>query len=370
MLRVERATLERFERSRPEWSRLLARMSRPTMFSTWEWIHTWWKHFGNPYELFVLFIRRDDELVGILPLAGRVLWIEGALMPGRVLGYCGSRELYSDHPEVIAAPADAGSCWSAVVDYLHREYRAWDILQLSHVGEDGSLLEFLRGTPIPFVVHRHAISAAPYFPLGESFDDYRATLSRAARSKLKRAWTMVHEQLGLVYDAPRDANVPTAIEEVFELQNRRAAQKGIRSNFRGEPLVRFHAEMATLADREGQLRLRFLRYGGRPIAFWYCYALHGRLFAYQQGFDPEWGDRKVATVLLYDVIEEACREGIREVDLLRGRSQFKSHWTDTQRELVDVTLYNNTLRGGVIRRMSRSRDALAGRVKHLLRRGR
>jgi CelD/BcsL family acetyltransferase involved in cellulose biosynthesis len=78
----------------------------------------------------------------------------------------------------------------------------------------------------------------------------------------------------------------------------------------------------------------------------------------------------VATVLLYDVIEEACREGIQEVDLLRGRSQFKSHWTDFQRELIDVTLYNDTFLGRAIVHMSRGRDALAERVKPLLRRSR
>jgi len=180
---------------------------------------------------------------------------------------------------------------------------------------------------------------------------------------------VAREQLGLVYDAPRDVAVPGAIQEAFRLQNQRAVEKGVRSNFRGEHLARFHADVASLADAEGRLRIRFLRYGGRPIAFWYCFAVHGRVYAYQQGFDPEWGDHKVATVLLYDVIEEACREGMLELDLLRGSSQFKSRWTDTQRELLDVTLYNNTLMGESIRRLSRGRDFLAGHVKQLLRRG-
>jgi CelD/BcsL family acetyltransferase involved in cellulose biosynthesis len=345
-------------------------MRRPTIFSTWEWIHTWWKHFGRGYGLFVLFVRRGDELVGILPLARRLEWIEEALLPGRVLGYCGSRELYSDHVDVIAAEKDASECVGAVIEFLHREYRDWDVLRLSHVGEDSSVLSFVRASSIPFAFHARVVSSSPYLRLGGTFDEYRATLSRAGRSKLKRAWTVAREQLGLIYDAPRDVAVPGAIREAFQLQNLRAAEKGVTSNFRGEPLASFHAEFATLADGEGRLRMRFLRYGGRPIAFWYCFALHGRVYAYQQGFDPEWGDRKVATVLLYDVIDEACREGMTELDLLRGASDFKSRWTEHQRDLLDVTLYNNTLPGAWIRQMSRGRDALAGRVKPLLRRGR
>ena len=58
-----------------------------------------------------------------------------------------------------------------------------------------------------------------------------------------------------------------------------------------------------------------------------------------------------------------------ELDLLRGSSQFKSRWTDFQRELLDVTLDNNTIAGECIRRMSRGRDALAGYVKQMIRRG-
>ena len=370
MLRVERVTLETFRDSRASWNRLLAGMRRPTIFSTWEWIQTWWKHFGRDYELCILFLRRGDELAGILPLAGRLVWVEDALLPGRVLGYCGTRELYPDHMEMIAADADVMECWRSALDFLHRECRDWDVLHLSHVGEDAPLLCAVREGDVPFPVDARVVSAAPYIQLGGTFDEYRATLSRAARSKLKRAWTMVREQLGLVVDAPHDTAVPPAIQEAFRLQNSRAEEKGVRSNFRGDALLRFHAEAASVADAEGRLKLRFLRYGGRPIAFWYCFALHGRVFAYQQGFDPEWGDRKVATVLLYDVIEEACREGMLELDLLRGASQFKSRWTDLQRELWDVTIYNRTLLGACIRGMSRSREALAGNVKQLLRRDR
>ena len=370
MLRVERATLEQFQSSRPAWDRLLAGMRRPTTFSTWEWIHTWWKHFGSEYELVLLFIRRGEELVGILPLAGRLLWIRDALTPGRALGYCGSRELYSDHVDVIAAEGDAAECLSAVMEFLHTEHRDWDVLQLSHVGEDAAVLDFLRDTPIPFVFHRRAVSDAPYVPLGGTFEEYRATLSRSGRSKLKRAWTAARGQMGLVYDAPRNGAVPGAIQEAFQLQNLRAAEKGVRTNFRGQQLLRFHAEAASLADAEGRLRLRFLRHGGEPIAFWYCFSLQGRVYAYQQGFDPKWGEHQVATVLLYDVIEEACRDGMRELDLLRGSSQFKSRWTEHQRQLITLTLYNNTLLGAWLRGMSRSREALAGSVKQWLRRGR
>ena len=58
MLRVERADAERFHQSRAQWNRLVDAMARPSTFCTWEWIHTWWTHFGEPYKLLLLFIYR------------------------------------------------------------------------------------------------------------------------------------------------------------------------------------------------------------------------------------------------------------------------------------------------------------------------
>ena len=139
MLRVERADARRFHDSRAEWNRLVDSMARPTTFSTWEWIHTWWKHFGKPYGLLLLFIHREDALVGILPLASRVMRTEDGVLPARILSYCGSVESYSDHLDIICAEKDAGECLDAVITFLRDDYRCWDVVHLSHVAEDAQV---------------------------------------------------------------------------------------------------------------------------------------------------------------------------------------------------------------------------------------
>jgi CelD/BcsL family acetyltransferase involved in cellulose biosynthesis len=371
MLRVERAGVERFHQSREEWNRLVGAMPRPSIFCTWEWIHTWWTHFGAPYDLLLLFIHRGDALVGIFPLAARVMRMEYSVLPGRVLTFCASMETYSDHVDVICAKEDAAECLDAVVTFLSRDYRAWDVTHLSHVAEDARLVEFVRARPLPFGVFVRSVSNAAYIPLEAGFSGFREALSRSARHNLRRAQTRLHREVGVTYGGPDSTSaVPSSVREVFDLHNRRAAKKGTETNFRGDALMRFHAEVASLSHEAGRLRLRFLRQNGAPIAVWYCFQLQDRVFTYQQGFDPEWESLSAARVLLYDLIEEACREGITEIDMLRGGWEFKAHWTSHRRDLMRVNLYNRTPAGLLLQVTDRGRSALAPIAKRLFRRGR
>ena len=54
---------------KPEWNDLLQRSCCNTLFLTWEWQSTWWKHLGEGSLLLLGFRSEDDgRLVGIAPL--------------------------------------------------------------------------------------------------------------------------------------------------------------------------------------------------------------------------------------------------------------------------------------------------------------
>src|SRR5262245_62597392 len=62
----ELTRLEQFEALRPEWDALLTR-AEASLFQTWEWQWSWWRHFGRG-RLCIMTARRGGELVGIAPL--------------------------------------------------------------------------------------------------------------------------------------------------------------------------------------------------------------------------------------------------------------------------------------------------------------
>ena len=58
-----------FDALRDEWDALLGRSRFDTIFLTWEWQSTWWRHLGAQRgPLYLLAAREAGRLIGILPL--------------------------------------------------------------------------------------------------------------------------------------------------------------------------------------------------------------------------------------------------------------------------------------------------------------
>ena len=70
-----------------EWDDLYRNSPRATPFQSWAWLYSWWEFYGESYELRLVTVRDDNNLlVGLVPLMlgrkmgfGRLLWIGTAL---------------------------------------------------------------------------------------------------------------------------------------------------------------------------------------------------------------------------------------------------------------------------------------------------
>ena len=110
MAEIEVETVADLEPFRQEWTELATR-SR-SVFKTWEWLSTWWDHFGQDRHLMVVAVRSQDRLVGILPL---YRWRSRPLRVLRFLGHAVGDELGP-----VCAPADRPLMASALRRVLGR----------------------------------------------------------------------------------------------------------------------------------------------------------------------------------------------------------------------------------------------------------
>jgi CelD/BcsL family acetyltransferase involved in cellulose biosynthesis len=213
-------------------------------------------------------------------------------------------------------------------------------------------------------VDSRIVSTAPYVDLSAGFEAYRMSLRKKRRGELDHSAGKMFGAMDVRYWRCDPGEFPTAVRTLFDLHRRRAASLRRGTVFRGERLIRFHEDVAVRLQQQGQLWLRFLRHGERPIAAWYCFECHGRLLAYQTGLDPAWEKHGVGNLLLFEVFREASEQGLKEVDLLRG-GHSKSRWTKRTRALTNINMYNDTVVAHVARWGARKRAQLA----HAVRRG-
>src|SRR5881628_3752431 len=77
------------------WNQLLQESTADTMFLTWEWLYTWFKHLREDRELLILRLSHGEETVGLLPMAVRPHILDNFLGV-RVVGFLGMGKAGAD----------------------------------------------------------------------------------------------------------------------------------------------------------------------------------------------------------------------------------------------------------------------------------
>jgi predicted N-acyltransferase len=134
-----------------EWQDLYHNSPLTTPFQSWEWLYSWWEAYGVGYDLYLITMRREDLLAGILPLM-----VEHRRGPKRLLFVGSGQSIYLDalmregwEEQVTQASIRAlrqmGLWKLADLQQLRPQAAAWSIFRnwsgfKARVWQDGSLV--------------------------------------------------------------------------------------------------------------------------------------------------------------------------------------------------------------------------------------
>ena len=282
-----------------------------SLFQTWEWASLWWKHFGKGRRAQVLCLQQGDEVVGIAPLyATRTAM-------GSCLRWIGTG--ISDRLGIVAAPSEEWAVAEAVAVWLEGKPCA-DLQQLA----DGSALARVAEARGWQVVGQEK---CPYVLLPETWEAYWGSLSKKTRFNIGYAQRQMARELGKLHiDTASETELPEALEALFALHTRRWQQRGLPGGFFHPSVRQFHREWATVAHRNGWLRLHTLRVDGAIRAVLYVFHFGRRAYYYLGGFEPSLARYSMGTVLTAYAIRRAIEEGCVVFDFLRGDEPYKYRW--------------------------------------------
>ena len=139
--------------------------------------------------------------------------------------------------------------------------------------------------------------------------------------------------------------VVAGLEELFALHHKRWSVEGGSDAIDSPALEEFHRRAGRALAERGWARLYLLSVGGAARAALYGWR-HGDRFAfYQAGYDPDWRQRSVGTVLLGHVVEELLRRGVHRVRLSCAAAEaYKLKWANGWRETVRLRARDASLR--------------------------
>ena len=299
---------------RGDWCALAAQSDN--VFATYEWLSTWWHHFGRGRQLLVTTVHDEasGRLVAILPL------YVAATRPVRVVRLLGHGA--TDQLGPVCAVGDRDRARRALAELLTGPAlagRRWDVAiadELPACDEPPSGARLLARYPT------HVVSLD-----GTTGDEWLAARSSKLRAQLARCGRSL-DQLGIVSCRTTDdlARVDQDLDRLLDLHDRRWAGAGGSRSYAGREA--FHHDIArTFLDR-GWLRLRFLEIDGTAVAAVHSFRFEGVESHYQGGRDPAYDQHSVGLLLHRHAILACADEGVREYRFLRGDEDYKRRLAD------------------------------------------
>jgi len=308
-----------------EWQALAASCGVATVFQTWEWNSVWWRHFGRlPGRRLCLVTMRDTRgvLVGIAPLMTE-FWRR---TPLRCLSFLGTGQ--SDYLDILAAPG-----WELAVTealYAHLKQRGdWVIADWPNVRAGGILREHSPATSLNLPFRNAETDVCPYLTLPQTGDALTLSLGRHLRTNLgyyDRAIRRVYRTE--YHSVAANERCESALDDLFELHERRWNDLGQFGAFRSRRVRAFHHEVAQEAHARGWLRLLSLRLDGSPEASWYGFSYGGLMLYYQSGFEPTLARWSLGTLLTTFALRTAVEEGCATFDFGCGAGNSMAKWTN------------------------------------------
>ncbi len=328
-----------FETLKPEWNNLLSRSISDTLFLTWEWQTTWWRHLGSG-QLCIITMREDDgSLLGVVPLfcdpaPNGLATAHQPSVPTLSLVGCVD---VSDYLDVIAARGHEERVYAALLDTLNRpDFAAWGQVQfctLPAASPTNSVLKALaeaRGFDVEWRLH----DVAPRIELPATWDEYLATLDKKQRHEIRRKVRRA-EEAGARWNAIQGLEeLDGAVADYIDLHKK--SQPG-KHQFMDDRMERFFVQMARVLQERGWLQLEFLNVRGERAATIFNFLYGTQVLVYNSGYDPsKYSQLSPGVALFAFSIQKAIERKHSVYDFLRGDEEYKYRFGATNTHVYEL----------------------------------
>lgn len=335
-----------------EWDRLVTRVGA-SPFCTPGWFDAWWRAFGEG-RLEVFTLRRDGELIAVLPLVER----HGTL-----------RALTNWHTPELEIPAVDSPARRALLRRVLKGARVSVQLGMLTAGSEDAHDFATLATELGQRVLARTIERSPFVELDGTYEDYERTLSQRRRSELRRRRRRLSEQgtLELAVETGGE-RLATLLAEGFAIEGSGwKTERGTAILSRPDTHA-FYRLVAAWAAARGSLRLAFLRLDGRPIAFHFTIEEGGSVYQLKGGYDPEFRELAPGQLLVQEMIRWAFARDLRTYEFLGADEAFKLDWTASMRERIALHAFPRSPSGAVAWTAQSYGRPLAKRARDILRR--
>lgn len=318
-------TVEPLDTLTAEWAALHGEGPANPPFNHPAWFRAWMAHFGAGREALFLAVRRDGELIGVVPLTTEAGTVQ----------LLGDPDV-SDYAGIATRPGSE--------PFVARGLAEW-------LGEDLATHAVLWGIREGIPLRAALTDAAAYFgwrltetdeavspatDLPASWDAYLAGLSKKHRHELRRKLRRL-EAAGQVTMSRTSSSADAAagVDLLFRLMRESRDDKRA---FLTPAMEAFFRDLAAEFTARGMACFRTLLLDGDPVATVFCFESPTATFLYNSGYDPAASDLAVGLLSKALALRDAIESGKRTFDFLRGDERYKFELGGEPRRVLRLEL--------------------------------
>jgi CelD/BcsL family acetyltransferase involved in cellulose biosynthesis len=331
-----------FKKLQPEWNQLLLRSQSSSIFCSWEWLYTWYEHFGSGCVVYIIAVHDPaGKLIGLGPFG---IFKAKGVLPLRQLRFLGSVGLCSEYLDILAETGREADVADAILEMILKKNGRWDALYLSEMLPDALLLRNLERQKTKYSCYwkQTDSNTCPYLDLPSQLDEFYSQMNPQTRSTIRRKTRKLLDSGAALQKVTSAPSTATALLDLFALHSLSWSSRGETGNFHDISIRRFHQHIARTFCANNWLTIYSLVYNSVPVASLYGYLYKNVFYYWQAGFNPEVptgftnSTYSPGLVLMHECMVDLIQQGVARFDFLRGDEEYKKRWTKSSRKTINV----------------------------------
>ncbi|QBG48756.1 GNAT family N-acetyltransferase [Verrucomicrobia bacterium S94] len=326
------------------WEQLLQESVRPTLFASFDYVQISIRHLNRGEEVFYLLMREEDNdgrLLAIFPLCIRKRKEHGVRL-NVVMHALPPQTTEVDKPCPIIHKDYEAACWEAFADYMKKEFRAWDIIDLeeliagSYFPKHVNAL-FKMPTALPRVKKG---PDSPMVDLSVSWEDFWGH-HRKLRKKCGRLERRIEQLRHEITNDSKD--IIRCLENYIEVENISWKEGEMVAYHRD-----FYADLLPKLAEKGRVWFSTLYDGDTLVSLEMAYTYLDRVYFCHGTYAPDYAVHSPGMVNSSWFIRHFCGGAYAEGDYLAGFASYVDPWAYRQEHTRQVVVYRTGWKLGAL----------------------
>ncbi|RFU64886.1 GNAT family N-acetyltransferase [Peribacillus glennii] len=343
-------TIEELERERPAWDNLLEKNQNNNPFIEFDWIYSWWKIFGEDYELFVIIAKIEGETKAYFPfMKKKGLFVERI----HFIGYG-----QANYMDIISGTWNKGQVIEYVIQKLLDSKKSRIFHLHGMLQSEETYACFIKSIEASTDIFYQSSVVAPFVNITE-IDIEQYCHSRQKKHGVDRKEKRLKE-LGTVSIQPLQSKF---YEQMFALHAKRWREKNDTSGFSKGKTKEFFNQLAQNDSKTFQTKIDALFLDGQLIALLYGFQCRNRYLFYLPAHDDDFGMYSPGRILFKEKIKECASSEISIFDMSIGYEPYKMDWNNGMDYVSTVIFPTNNMTARIFFLFLTSKDRLIAFLK-------